>query len=114
MPHSKFFITKPLVRYDYTILKQLVDRLSIDDIQVLDKEMDRVFKVIEKNVDSQGMIVFSRLVKESDSAQSIVRTFIPCLFLTNKGRINMWQDVFFGEIFISLSGQAPVKNAEVA
>src|SRR3989344_5485961 len=74
--------------------------LPFSDFQI-DKEMDRVYKVIEKNADSQGMIIFSRLLRETDTPQEIVRTFIPCLFLTNRGKINMWQDVFFGEIFIS-------------
>ena len=98
---------------DHNILRERTKfKLPFSDFQI-DKEMDRVFKVIEKNADSQGMIVFSRLVKESDSAQSIVRNFIPCLFLTNKGRINMWQDVFFGEIFISMNGQNSVGKSEV-
>ena len=76
--------------------------LPFSDFQI-DKEMDRVYKVIEKNADSQGMIIFSRLLRETDTPQEIVRTFIPCLFLTNRGKINMWQDVFFGEIFISMN-----------
>ncbi|MBI4209985.1 MAG: segregation/condensation protein A [Candidatus Diapherotrites archaeon] len=69
----------------------------------IDKAMEKVYKSITKAADSQGLVLFSRLVKESDTNEGIVRTFIPCLFLTNKGRINMWQDVFFGEIFLSLN-----------
>ncbi len=83
-------------------------QLPFSDFQI-EKEMNRVFKVIEKNVDSQGLIVFSRLLRETDTPEQIVRTFIPCLFLTNKGKINMWQDVFFGEIFLSLN---TVKGSE--
>jgi hypothetical protein len=44
VPASKFFITKPLVRYDYTILKQLVDELGIDDVQSRDKEMEKALE----------------------------------------------------------------------
>ncbi len=72
----------------------------------IEEEMERVYKLIEKRADSQGLILFSRLLGQGDAAPSIVRTFIPCLFLTNKGRINMWQDLFWGEIFISL-GNGP-------
>ena len=85
--------------------------LPYSDFQI-EKEMERVFKAIQKGADSQGLIIFSRLVKDGDTAQSVVRTFIPCLFLTNKGRINMWQDVFFGEIFISLSNSSKPKEKQ--
>ncbi len=69
----------------------------------IDKAMDKVYKNIQKHADSQGLLLFSRLVKEQDTNEAIVRTFIPCLFLTNKGKINMWQDEFFGEIFLSVN-----------
>ncbi|MCR4369102.1 MAG: segregation/condensation protein A [archaeon] len=70
----------------------------------IDEEMEKVYKRIEKSADSQGLVLFSRLVLDKNGdAVGIVRTFLPCLFLTNKGRINMWQDEFFGEIFLCLN-----------
>ncbi len=77
-------------------------KIPLSDFDI-DKAMDKVYKNIQKHADSQGLLLFSRLVKEQDTNEAIVRTFIPCLFLTNKGRINMWQDEFFGEIFLSLN-----------
>jgi len=72
----------------------------------IDKEMDKVYKLIEKNADSEGLVLFSQLIKSKDGdVVSVVRTFLPCLFLTNKGKINMWQDEFFGEIFLSLNSE---------
>ncbi len=71
----------------------------------IDEAMEDIYKTIEKNADSQGLILFSQLVKHKDNKHSVIRTFIPCLFLTNKGRINMWQEQFFGEIFLSLTKQ---------
>jgi len=77
-------------------------KIPLPDFQI-DKEMEKVYLLIEKKADSQGLVLFSALVNNnSDSNKSIVRTFLPCLFLTNKGKINMWQDTFFGEIFISV------------
>lgn len=78
--------------------------MPFSDFQI-DKAMEKVYNVITRTADSQGLVLFSRLVKDTDTSESIVRTFIPCLFLTNKGRINMWQDVFFGEIFLSLNAE---------
>ncbi len=85
--------------------------IPASDFQI-DKEMERVYSRIVKKVDSQGLVTFSRLVSEKDSVVSIVRTFIPCLFLTNKGKINMWQEDFFGEIFICLTNQNTVISEE--
>lgn len=63
--------------------------------------IDEVYQLIQKNADSQGLVIFSKLV-ENKPIIDVIKTFIPCLFLTNKGKINMWQEAFFGEIFISL------------
>ncbi len=68
----------------------------------IDEEMEKVYKIIQKSADSQGLVMFSALIKKQSTNEAIVRTFIPCLFLTNKGKINMWQEQFFGEIFISV------------
>jgi len=76
-------------------------QIPLPDFKI-DEAMNKVFNLIQKNSDSEGLILFSRLVNENSSNKSIVRTFIPCLFLTNNGKINMWQDDFFGEIFLSI------------
>jgi len=81
-------------------------KIPLSDFQI-DKEMDKVFKIIQKTADSQGLVLFSEIIKGKDGdTVNVVRTFLPCLFLTNKGRINMWQDDFFGSIFISLNKDA--------
>jgi segregation and condensation protein A len=68
----------------------------------IDMAMEKVFKKIQRNADSRGMVTFTRLTKDKQDNVSIVRTFICCLFLMNKGKILMWQEKFFDEIFISL------------
>jgi len=56
-------------------------------------------------------VLFSRLLNgNSKDVNEIVYTFLTVLYLANKERITVWQDDFFGEIFISLnkeSGNAP-------
>ncbi|VVC00127.1 Segregation and condensation protein A [uncultured archaeon] len=78
----------------------------------IDSAMEKTLKRIERNADSQGLVVFSRIIKDPEDTQGIVRTFIPCLFLTNKGKINMWQEIFFGEIFLSLNSENQGKGEE--
>ena len=75
--------------------------------------IDTVFEKINERVDSQGLVVFSTLLDDS-TAEERVHTFVPILFLVNKGKILAWQDEFFGEIFISLrtNGEVEEENSE--
>ena len=76
--------------------------IPLQDFKI-DEAMAKIYGLIKKNADSQGLVLFSTIIKANSTTESVVRTFIPCLFLTNKGKINMWQDDFFGEIFLSLN-----------
>lgn len=75
----------------------------------VESHLDEVFNVIQSKADSQGFLVFSRLV-ESKKPFEVINYFLACLFLSNKNKINVWQEEFFGEIFISInSGQGQLK-----
>ena len=80
----------------------------------LEATMEKVYKRIMRNADSQGLVLFSRILKENIDNEGIVRTFIPCLFLTNRGRINMWQEQFFGDVYISLNVENNGNNGNSA
>ncbi len=64
-----------------------------------------MFEKIKEKADSQGLVTFTALLGEG-TAIEMVNTFMPLLFLVNKGMVNAWQDEWFGEIFISLIEQA--------
>lgn len=70
----------------------------------IDEQIDGLFKRINSLVDSEGLVRFSELVEKKDR-QGIVYTLLPLLFLANDGKVNMAQDPFFGEIFISVAIQ---------
>ncbi len=84
--------------------------LPLSDFDI-EKAMEKIYGRISRSADSQGLVLFSRILKDNMDNQGIVRTFIPCLFLTNRGRINMWQEVFFGEIFLSLNPENQVEKS---
>jgi len=54
---------------------------------------------------------FAGLVSSEDKLKA-VRTFILLLFLAQKQRIWLWQDEEFGEIYISVGGNAYIKESE--
>jgi segregation and condensation protein A len=75
--------------------KVLVSEGSIEE-KVADVE-----KRIAERVDSQGIVTFTQLLDEKTPLE-MVNVFLPILFLMNKGKINAWQEKFFGEIMIAL------------
>lgn len=65
------------------------------------EQVDKILKKIKEKADSQGLVAFSSLLEENTPIE-MVNCFMPILFLTNSGKINAWQEEWFGEIFISL------------
>jgi len=84
-------------------------RIPIFDEKTISDKIEEVFKRIENSVDSEGLVLFSALINDH-SPLGIVDTFVPVLFLGNKGRVNLWQESFFGEIFISLPNEIENKG----
>jgi len=85
----------------------LVLEIATEDI---DEKMENVYKMINIYSDSTKMVTFSNLSKEflnSNKNKSIlIDLFIPILFLAHKEKIIIFQDAFFGEIFIHLNNAA--------
>ncbi len=65
------------------------------------EQVDKVFAKIKEKVDSQGLVSFTDLLEEQ-TPLAMVYCFVPLLFLVNNGKVNAWQEEWFGEIFISL------------
>jgi len=76
--------------------------INYSDEETMAEKIDATYALIKDLADSQGLVLFSRLVSGKD-AIGIIETFIPCLFLTNKNKINIWQEQFWQEIFIALN-----------
>lgn len=70
----------------------------------LNEKIEFVLSKILERADSQGLVIFSRLIDSKDSTE-IINTFIPLLFLVDKGKVNAWQDEFWGEIFVQIIQQ---------
>jgi len=67
----------------------------------IEEKIASVFEKIKGRADSQGLVMFSAILDEKTPVE-MVNCFIPMLFLVNKGKINAWQEEWFGEIFIAL------------
>jgi segregation and condensation protein A len=69
--------------------------------QDLSEKMDAVYARILENADEQGLVLFSSIIDENNIIE-VVTTFLCLLFLAAKDRVRLWQESFFGEIFIAL------------
>lgn len=71
----------------------------------IEEKIEELHRRIGESADSQGLVAFTSLLEEKTPI-AMVNCFIPLLFLVNQGRVNAWQDEWFGEIFISIQKAA--------
>ena len=87
--------------------KALKKKLSMPDFKIpletenIEEKTQKVMELIANNADSKGLCLFSHLII-GKTVPEIVDTFVPVLFLCKNGKINAWQEEWFGEIFISV------------
>lgn len=66
-----------------------------------DDKINEVFELIKEKADSQNLVLFSHLVDVKDAIK-MINVFMPLLFLANKNKISLFQEQFFGEVFVKL------------
>lgn len=86
-------------------LEDFFEDMEQEDVDVLIQE---TYERVLRTLDSEGITTLSRIVDGKDPL-SIVRRFLPVLYLANEGKVNVWQEKPFEEIFISV-----VENEEPA
>ncbi len=65
----------------------------------LDSEMVALQRKLAERKDGEGLVLFSALL-DAPTRHAVVYTFLPLLFLTQRGEVSMAQEPFFGEIII--------------
>jgi segregation and condensation protein A len=71
------------------------------DSEDFEKKLKDSLEEIKKNIDEENLVLFSDLLENRTSAD-IINCLIPVLHLANDGKIAVWQEKAFGEIFIHL------------
>jgi segregation and condensation protein A len=89
-------------REEKPILKEsLIINLPKYDIS---ERMNLIFKKVKELADKKGLVTFSSLLKEKTRSE-IIFTLLPILHLAQDEKITIFQEKFFGEIFIQLKGR---------
>lgn len=92
--------TKPKVE---PVLPPPSDILSVVDAYLMEIEaqMEELYLQLHQKVKGRGIINFSRFVAGKERIDAI-RIFILLLFLAQKGKVSLWQNEEFGEIYITV------------
>lgn len=67
---------------------------------------EQLLEKINSTLDGEGLTCFSNII-ENRTRDEYVNVFISLLQLAEHGRVRVWQDEFFGEIFIRLVEDEP-------
>lgn len=82
----------------------------IGTTEFFEKRLTGFYAKIVENADKEGLVLFSSLLREKN-AKEVVESLVLSLHLANKQKISMWQEEFFGEIFIMLDGKGKEQDA---
>ena len=82
---------------------QKIDIPSVINIQLpefnIEQRMEEVYRRVLSTKDSEGLTTFSGILHSTD-AKEIITTLLPVLHLVQDRKITIFQEKFFGEIFI--------------
>jgi segregation and condensation protein A len=72
----------------------------------IDEKKEKLMERITSIADKEGMTTFSILSSEFLDAEKILtNVFVPILFLAHENKIGIFQEDFFGEILIKITGE---------
>jgi len=75
----------------------------------IEERMDDVYRRIVEGKDSEGLTTFSGILLSSD-AREVITTLLPVLHLVQDRKLSIFQEKFFGEIFIRVREGADGKD----
>lgn len=97
-------------RLENVIPEPLLEMVTTEEN--FEKKLEEIYHKVEKQADKEKLVLFSNII-ENKTVENVIGTLVPLLHLANKQRIAMWQEEFFGEIFIHLTnGNGVEMNVE--
>lgn len=82
---------------------QVIKIPSVINIQLpefsIEERMGEIYEKVLEEKDSEGLATFSSILKEKNPLE-IIMTLLPLLHLVQDGQLSIFQEKFYGEIFI--------------
>ena len=69
----------------------------------IEERMEKLYGFLCRLAAEGKMVVFSKVVAGAGKLEA-VKTFIVLLFLAQRGKVSLWQEENFGELYITLLG----------
>jgi segregation and condensation protein A len=69
----------------------------------IEERMEKVYEFLRQLATEGNIVVFSKVVAGAEKLEA-VKTFIVLLFLAQRGKVSLWQEENFGELYVTLSG----------
>jgi len=73
----------------------------------VEKKMETLYRSLLRFADKGRLIVFSKVVAGMEKLET-VKTFIVLLFLAQAGKVSLWQEENFSEIYVTLREVPPI------
>lgn len=88
-------------REERGIISPQLLNIAFEEREDFDLLLTETYDKIVENLDDTQITMFKDIVKDP-SKQGVVEMLMPLLHLSNQGRIGLWQEKFFGELFITV------------
>jgi len=69
----------------------------------IEERMEKLFGFLRRLATGGKIVIFSKVIAGVEKLEA-VKTFIVLLFLAQKGKVSLWQEENFGELYITLLG----------
>ncbi len=77
-----------------------------------EEKIEETEEVIAANVDEENLTTFTDILENQERSSEFINSFISLLHLANKGKVSIWQEEVFGEIFIHYIGEENDESKE--
>jgi segregation and condensation protein A len=77
----------------------------------IEEHMENLYNSICQLASETKLIVFSKVVVGLEKLEA-VKTFIILLFLAQRGKVNLWQEEDYGELYITVTGGPTIGEKE--
>jgi segregation and condensation protein A len=79
----------------------------------MEQRMEELYKRVREGLDSEGLATFSNILPERTPV-AMIMTLLPLLHLVQDRKLSIFQEQFFGEIFIRVKEDAAPDSGSVA
>jgi len=93
---------EPILPPPIEVLPQ-IDRYLME----IERQMEDLYRALLQMARENPVLSFSKITSNSERLE-VVRTFLLLLFLAQNGKVNLWQEQEFGEIYVTVVGGAEV------